>query len=56
MTDEQDKLEREIEQAEAKFEATHPDVEEAPINLAAGGYGGGPRTDEAAREEAERED
>lgn len=56
MDDPNERLERKIDEAEATFVATHPTVEEAPVNLAAGGYGGGPRTDDAAREEAERED
>ena len=56
MTDEHDRLEREIEQAEDRREEVHPPAEEAPLNLAAGGYGGGPSTDEAAREAAEREE
>ena len=53
--DDTDRLTREIDAAEARRETGHPEPEEAPVNLAAGGYGGGPRTDEAAREEAERE-
>ena len=50
-----DDLEDRIEEAEAQCAATHPRPAEAPLNLSAGGYGGGPRTDEAAREEEERD-
>ena len=56
MTDETDKLEQEIDEAEAERETAHPPAHEAPVNLAAGGYGGGPRTSKAARKEAEREE